>query len=352
MIEINGHWYDGRTSARVPCLLRIDDVGGVDVLDASGAELHHGLFETLRVSSRLGNTPRFLDFPEGQRVETTDNEAVDRALARLQPHARHNWVHRLESHKRFVVLTLLLVIVFIGLVGRYGAPAIARVGAAWVPDAAVQLIGEQALETLDDLLFEPSELSDAVRERVVKHLAPAIADHPHLRLRLEFRTSEEIGPNAFALPDGTIIMTDAMVRLAEHDDELLAVFVHEIGHVEYRHSMRRLIQGSVLAFLLTVIAGDISGTSEFFLGIPILLTELAYSRDFEREADSYAIAYLSGRGTSATHFAAVMRRLEAAHACAGKSREECDPGELSQWHDYLSSHPGSDERAARAEAAR
>lgn len=352
MIEFSGHWYDGRTSARVPCTLRIDDVGGIDVLDAYGTQLHRGVFGLVRVSSRLGNTPRFLDFPDGGRVETGDNEAVDRALARARPHASHNRVHRLESHKRFIVLTLLVVVVFIVLVARYGAPAIARVGAAWVPDAAVRIIGEQALNTLDETVFEPSALPAPVRERVERYLHAAVADHLHLPLRLVFRGGESIGANAFALPDGTIVMTDAMVRLAGDDDELLAVFAHEIGHVEYRHAMRRLIQDSVLAFLLTVIAGDISGTSEFFLGIPILLTELAYSREFEREADGYAIEYLKGRGTSPAHFANIMRRLEAVHACGEEQAEECEAREAGQWRDYLSSHPAGDERATRAEAAR
>lgn len=352
MIELKGHWYDGRTSARIPCTLRVDDMGGADVLDATGAQRYSGRFDDVRVSSRLGNTPRFLDFPDGQRLETTDNDAVDKILARLQPHRHANWVHRLESHKRFVILTLLLVVAFIVLIARYGAPAIAKVGAAWVPDRAVELIGERALDALDEALFEPSELPDEVRARIEAHFAPAMADHPHLQLRVLFRASDTLGPNAFALPDGAIIMTDAMVHLAQDDDELLAVFAHEIGHVEHRHSMRRLIQDSLLAFMLTVIAGDIAGTSEFFLTIPILLTELAYSREFEREADDYAFDYLKRHGISPTHFANIMRRLETAHACKEKTEQDCTAEEPSRWRNYLSSHPATDERAARAEAAR
>lgn len=63
------------------------------------------------------------------------------------------------------------------------------------------------------------------------HLHPLIADHPHLQLRVIFRSNEDNSPNVFALPDGTLIFTDAMVLMAKEDDELLAIAAHEVGHV-------------------------------------------------------------------------------------------------------------------------
>ncbi|MCK7469253.1 MAG: M48 family metallopeptidase [Desulfosudis oleivorans] len=80
------------------------------------------------------------------------------------------------------------------------------------------------------------------------------------------------------------------------DDELLAVLAHEAGHVAHRHGVQRIIQDSLLAFAISAVTGDASGTSQLFLGLPVMLTELAYSRDFEREADRYALDTLRSPG--------------------------------------------------------
>jgi Zn-dependent protease with chaperone function len=353
MIKIRGYWYDGRSSSRTACELQVDASGSVVVLDEEGIRLFNGRFHDLEVSSRLGNTPRFINFPQGQRLETADNDLVDQILARLDPQSRKTWLHKLESRKRFVFITLLVVIVFIWGVVRYGAPVLAKTGANWIPQQVVRIAGEQTLATLDKIFLKPSRLPSEVRERVTTHLARAVDDHPNLKLRILFRSSEKIGPNAFALPDGTIVFTDAMVELAKVDDELLAVLAHEIGHVKYRHSMRMIIQNSTLAFLLAVIAGDISGTSELFLGLPILLTELAYSREFEREADTYAVNYLRHIEHSPAHFANIMRRLEESLACenddvACKEREK----KSTKWMNYLSSHPSTSERIESVDTGR
>ena len=118
-----------------------------------------------------------------------------------------------------------------------------------------------------------------------------------------------------------MIFTDAMVQLAEEDDELLAIAAHEVGHVQHRHSMRHMIQSSILAFMFAVIAGDISGTSEVFLGLPVLLTELSYSREFEREADQYSFKWLRDNKKSPLLFANIMSRMENIIKCGDDQKE-------------------------------
>ena len=62
---------------------------------------------------------------------------------------------------------------------------------------------------------------------------------------LEFRKSPAVGPNAFALPGGTVVLLDELVAAAAHDDEIAAVLAHEIGHLHGRHTMRHVLQTSV-----------------------------------------------------------------------------------------------------------
>ena len=152
-----------------------------------------------------------------------------------------------------------------------------------------------------------------------------------------FRKGGKIGPNAFALPSGTIVFTDEMIQIAERDDELSAVLLHEIGHIVHRHSMRTLIQDSLLGFVLLAMTGDVAGSSELFLALPVLLTEMAYSRKFEREADAYALTAMQDHGIPPVRFASLMRRIEDQKPGTSDMASE-------KWVNYLSTHPLTEER--------
>ena len=66
-----------------------------------------------------------------------------------------------------------------------------------------------------------------------------------------------------------------------------------MGHLEADHSLRQIVRGSLLTFIVAFIAGDASGASAAILSAPTFLAELQYSRKFEIEADDYAIRYFS-----------------------------------------------------------
>lgn len=323
MIQLQGFWYNGESSDRSAATLWLEENGALKIYsDADKQLLHSAHFADLSVSSRLGNTPRYIAFSGGQKFETPDNDAVDRMMKAFDEGWFSSVIHRLESHFHFVLLTLLLVIAFGWGMVTYGVPVASKLVAHALPHEVLEFATEQTLYTLDKSLFEETQLAEEEKQRVRNHFQSAVDRHPHLSLKLEFRDGGPIGANAFALPDGTIIFTDQMIRLARHDDELLAVFAHEIGHVEHRHGMRSVVQNSLLAFLLLMMTGDTSATAEIFLALPIILTELSYSRDFERESDDYALQYLRDNNIPARHFPALMQRLEKQGPCYSKVERE------------------------------
>jgi len=344
MISITGKWYDGRTSAQTSAVCRIYDSGAVRVEKLDTGALLLSL-PRLRVetSARLADTPRYLYFPNGEKFETEDNESVDRLNAHFNRSSGSSLLYRLESHWPYVLTALLIMLLFLWGGLRHGVPFLARIIAFRLPQSALTLAGNRTLEFLDRSLLAPSQLEPAERARLLRHFQPVIANHPDDRLTIQFRKGGKIGPNAFALPDGTILFSDEMVRLAADDDELLAVLVHEIGHVVYRHGMRAIVQDSLLGFALLAITGDVSGSSELFLGLPVVLTQLAYSRGFETEADQYALNYLRAHNIAPIHFARLMRRIE-------KKMADSPAPPDKQWMNYLSTHPLTEERLRPFEA--
>ncbi|MFH1122831.1 MAG: M48 family metallopeptidase [Pseudomonadota bacterium] len=251
-----------------------------------------------------------------------------------------NVVHLLESRKKYLIIGILILAVFMVGSIKYGIPAASKVIAYWLPPFALREASDQTIQILDRSVLKVSELQKGRQEQLIRYFEPVIAAHGSYGIKIFFRKGGPIGPNAFAVPDGRIVFTDEMVGIAEHDDELVAVLVHEIGHVVHRHSMRSLIQGSLLGFTLLAITGDVTGSSELFLGLPVLLTELSYSREFEREADNYVLEWLVSHSFHPEHFSNLMLRIE--------QKKHSMPNQAAKkWLSYLSSHPMTDDRVKR-----
>ena len=108
--------------------------------------------------------------------------------------------------------------------------------------------------------------------------------------------------NAFALPGGIVVINTGLLLLSDSESELASVVAHEISHVSQRHIARRFARQENLSFisafaLLATIVGGIYG-SDVGLGAAsaalgaVQASELAYSRDFEREADRLGMQLL------------------------------------------------------------
>ena len=346
MITLHGRWYDGRTSVAKEAVLTLYGSGEVRVKAAQDGEPLEARSEfDLEATTRIAQTPRYLLFPGGGKFETEDNDAVDRILAQFRRSPWSGLVHRLESRWPYILAALAVMVFFLWGGVRYGVPFTAEVIADQLPPSAYRLASRQTLAVLDRSLLRPTNLDQAVRSRLMNQFRPLLEDHPEHDFTILFRKGGRLGPNAFALPDGTILFTDEMVRIAEHDEELSAVLAHEIGHVMHRHGIRRVVQDSLLGFALLALTGDVSGSSEIFLSLPVILTELAYSREFEREADDFALSYLTSEGIPPEHFARLMKRIRKEAAVEGKSGD-------NGWRSYLSTHPALEERIQRFQGGR
>lgn len=351
--SIKGHYYSGTDSRRQQATLRL--VGGNLVLERDGSQ------ETLkpgdvRLSPRLGSSPRYLYLPEGAVFETADNPGVDQLARALRTGVGWRMLHRLESHLGLILVAAIVTVAAVTLSFTHGIPWTARVVAQAVPESVAVQLGESALDTLDRFVLSPSELSENERQRLQRVFEPYLADRTKLNLNVEFRDAGRIGANAMALPDGTLIMTDALVELAERDEELVAVLAHEIGHVVHRHGLERVVQNSLVAWIMVLVTGDLSALGDGSGVGPLVLVNMAYSREAEREADEYALALMRDEGLDPIHFANIMRLLTQAHGDHSPAEDTArEDSQETDWkhriQGFLASHPHPDERIRQFEEA-
>jgi Zn-dependent protease with chaperone function len=292
--------------------------------------------EELTFSARLGNMPRSIYLPDKRVCETQNNDAIDAVLKRLGRDRTGHWLHFFESKLRYLFAALIVTAGFSYLFVTYGLPALAKEVALNIPASLVYRIDLSTLSTLDKLLLQPSNLSqerqDALKEYFLKHVN---TEQEWPKIKPLFR-SGEVGANAFALPDGTIVFTDDLVALAKDDKELLSIFFHELGHVQKRHALRSVLQDASFYLLLTAITGDVTAAGNALATLPTILVESSYSRNMELEADDYAYELTSQFNIEHKHFANIMTRLmEQTHESN------------STYTQYLSSHPLTELRIER-----
>ncbi|MEX0954397.1 MAG: M48 family metallopeptidase [Rhizobiaceae bacterium] len=329
---IGGAWYAAGTSRAVRARLSPGADGRWEITDEAGIGLTSGDHAAVSVSARVGSIPRRVSFPDGSSFETDDNDAVDRLLT--SSGRRHSGlIHSLERfHPRLAIFVVLVVLLGVGIY-RYAVPALVEVAIAVTPPVVPELLSRSVMASLDQTVFGPSQL-DAETQRDIaagfQRLAGFAAQGADA-FTLNFRKGGPIGPNAFALPDGTLVLTDELVELADDEEAILGVLAHEIGHVELQHSLRQLYRAAGVTGLIFLIGGDIGAGTEDILIQGAALASLSYSRAAEAEADRYSVRLMLDAGRDPM---AIVRFLELLRDRLHDTSEA----------DFLSSHPATPTR--------
>lgn len=298
---------DGRAVARW-------DIGDMQVVDQNKAN------GSMVFSIGSDPRPRLVLFESPQRA----------ALLAAEPRLRR-WQYRRRVHGLTVGLAWTM----------FGAALLAlfyfgwRDGSAWianlVPRQWERNLGDRVRgAVLDGLYACDGREGKAALDGLGRKLLPeSIADLP---LTIDVVRVKQV--NAFALPGNHIFVFSGLIDRTRNPDELAGVLAHEIGHLELRHPTRGMVQQLGLSAVVSLMFGGNAAGD-----VAYMATTLSYTREMEREADARAIALLQRARIHTGGLASFFRVL--------KDGEEGD-GPLPDW---LSSHPGLEERVAAAEGA-
>ncbi len=322
--------HDGRSARSQAVDLQI---GAAGIVVRGEAFERRYEWPSVRVSERLQHAPRAIRFADGTFCEVADQAVLDALLESAG--YRDSWVARFQRRWAFVLGATALLLATLFALYRWGLPLAADRMARRVPPALEARIGVEATKFFEER-FGPSKASAAQADRAGR-VFDSIVPADGRDFRLVLRDGGPIGANAFALPGGTVVVTDQLLDLSPDDAALAGVLAHEIGHVEHRHLMRQLISGTVVGMLTTLLAGD---TSSVLVALPAVLADLSYSRDMEREADAYAVDALKRKNIPLGSFADLLERLQTAHRAGHR-----------EWAPYLQTHPDTGDRVAAIRAA-
>lgn len=218
---------------------------------------------------------------------------------------------------------------------HWGIPALAEVAAEKVPLSWEKGMGagEVALLAPKDRQVHNARL-DADIKRIVARLKSALPGCPY-----SFQVTVCNTPmvNAMSLPGGTIVVFQGLLVRTRTPEELAGVLSHEMQHVVKRHITKQIIQDSSLGLLVSLLAGDTTGSVAAGLQSAKTFALLSYSRGDEAEADSEGMKTVMAAGIDPQGMIRFFDELN-------QDRHE------SALTKYLSTHPATNERIADLKA--
>jgi Zn-dependent protease with chaperone function len=316
--------------------LRIDTGTGQAELCEAGTDciLAVSPLQDLRIDSAPGSAARRVSLPDGWLFES-DDPAVE-TLIRRAPGDR--WLRAAERLHPRLILFALGALGGVWLIWRYGLDLMVAAAVALTPPVLPNMMDAGTLQTLDATLAEPTSLTTEEQARyaaMFDRLLPALPEPGGDDYTLVFRDLPGMGPNAFSMPGGTIVLTDQMVRdFGKHPDMIAAVLGHEIGHVAEQHGLRQVYRSLSVYALVSLMAGDVGPILEDALLEGQVLLSLSYSRRHELAADAFGLELSAAAGFDPAAMKTFFETIAPMDAGA----------------DWYSTHPLSAERLDRIDA--
>jgi Zn-dependent protease with chaperone function len=332
---LEARYFNGKRSAGQPVYLRMEEraliVASLADSAGNGAWARRVSPRQFTVSEPSAHAPLLLKFTDGGMIECASGAQLWRGLQAIgvQP----TGAVTLFSSWKLSLVTLAFLLAVITASYFWLIPNLAAVAAPFVPHSWQAKLGGVVLKQLDVEMLKPSKLP-AEQQAALTARFDLLLGSTQSKVKpykLVFRSSTA-GPNAFALPGNTVVLTDELVLLVKGDlDSISGVLAHELGHHVHHHLMRNVIQSSALTLISATVIGDYSGV---LATAPAVLGQSRYSRTLELEADLHAKQLLCGLKLPLAPTAEFFAKL--------RSKE--GSGTLSNLFSYVSSHPPTDKR--------
>jgi Zn-dependent protease with chaperone function len=229
-----------------------------------------------------------------------------------------------------IVFWSLAAVCSIFVVALYGIPYAADRLAPVVPAAVESRIGE-AVDRQVRVMLGGKVCTGADGRKAFTALMDKLARAGGIEAPLDAEVLSAALPNAFALPGGKVYMLNGLLQKAQNADEIAGVLAHELGHVQHRDNLRKIIQTGGTSFIIGLLFGDVLGASTMIFATRSLL-DASYSREAERSADDFAIEVMHKLGRSPRPMGELLFRVTGAEA--------------SKTITILTSHPLTEDRLA------
>jgi Zn-dependent protease with chaperone function len=351
-----GSFFDGRTPRKHRLNLRLSPQGIALVFPEgqtalwSYASIRLLPTENVRQPVRLEHDVR-TDAGTVTEILAVEDVAFLAALHEAAPGALiPEWRLPRHSTKRRLALILILIAIPFVVYGLwfYSLPVLTERMAQKVPATWERTLGDAVFFSLNKkIMNDPANPLRNAIDRITRRLLAAAPDSPY-EFRVYIESSEIF--NAYALPGGIILITERLLAETASPEELAGVMAHEFQHVLQRHPTRGIIRTLASSMILALLVGDANSIMDKTLNLVGSLERLRFSREMEAEADRLGMEMILAAKIDPKGTISMFEKLEAEEnkmlGFSGNSARKETETAVSEWLEYLSSHPSGKNRVA------
>ena len=328
MYKTNATYFDGITSTPCPVELmleeRINELR-FNLSDGSLAiwhlrDVHYEIYGNLMEIRHVSNPMALL--------KVNDKAFKDDFIAHLKRKMNISRYQRIidwgfKAHLTIAVSILALIV--LGYI--FVVPYIAEKSATLIPESFDDYLGKTFM-----LDYLTRNTVDSAKTAVLNDFANQLELDNTKQLRFTVVNSDIV--NAFALPDGSVVIFTGILDKMENYDELAGLIGHEVSHINGRHSVKMLCRNLAGYLFISAILTDVNGIMAIISENAHNLQSLAYSRRFENEADEQGTFLMIRNKINPLGMVQLFSRLQ----------DEEKNGKNIHIPEFMSSHPVTEER--------
>lgn len=207
----------------------------------------------------------------------------------------------------------------------------------WVSIFKIQQATDNTEEKIGELFWDltqstETENADPFVKSAVDSIVTKICKENKIeRKSLKVHIIEKEDINAFALPDGHLIIYTGLILNSANQEELSGVIGHEIAHIQLNHVFKKLVSEIGLTVLISMTTGN--SNTETIKAALKMLSSTAFDRSLEKDADMKAVDYLIKARINPEPFANFLFKLSDKDS------------EITSYMTWISTHPDSKERS-------
>ncbi|MCW3789666.1 M48 family metallopeptidase [Plebeiibacterium sediminum] len=207
----------------------------------------------------------------------------------------------------------------------------------WIALFKVQKVTDKTEEKLGELFWriynesEEENTDDYIINAIDSIITKICLKNSIDRYKIKLHILDKNEVNAFALPNGHLIIYSGLIIASDNQEELSGVLCHEIAHIENNHVMKKLIKEVGLSVLISMATGDTG--SNIIKETARMISSTAFDRKLEKEADIKAVEYLINANLNPEPFGNFLYKI---------SEKEEDSNDNLEW---FKTHPNTKERA-------
>lgn len=183
-------------------------------------------------------------------------------------------------------------------------------------------------------------LHDKAINDYINTLGQRLVRYSDAKVPFTIKVLDDDQVNAFALPGGFLYVTTGLILAAETEAELAGVMSHEIAHVAARHGTKGATRSQIwnlASISLIFFGGPVGMAVRQVSQVAMPMTQMKFSRSFEREADTLGLEYEYAAGYDPEAFIDFFERI---------STDSKKPNFVAR---AFSTHPMNKDRIQRAQ---